>query len=39
MPQGPDMSLYRRFNYGDLARFSVLDTRQYRTDQPCGDGF
>ena len=21
-----------------LARFSVLDTRQYRTDQPCGDG-
>ncbi|CAN5534852.1 alkaline phosphatase D family protein [soil metagenome] len=39
MPQGPDMRLYRRFNYGDLAQFSVLDTRQYRTNQPCGDGF
>ena len=39
MPQGPDMRLYRRINYGDLAQFSVLDTRQYRTDQPCGDGF
>ena len=25
-------------DYGDLAQFSVLDTRQYRTDQPCGDG-
>ena len=24
--------------YGDLAEFAVLDTRQYRTDQPCGDG-
>ena len=39
MPQGPDMRLYRRISYGDLAQFSVLDTRQYRTDQPCGDGF
>jgi alkaline phosphatase D len=38
MPQGPDMRLYRRFVFGDLAKFSVLDTRQYRTDQPCGDG-
>ena len=38
LPQGPDMRLYRRFSYGDLAQFSVLDTRQYRTDQPCGDG-
>jgi alkaline phosphatase D len=23
---------------GGLAEFQVLDTRQYRTDQPCGDG-
>jgi alkaline phosphatase D len=38
LPQGPDMRLYRRFAYGDLAEFSILDTRQYRTDQPCGDG-
>jgi alkaline phosphatase D len=38
MPQGPDMLLYRRIRYGDLAEFNVLDTRQYRTDHPCGDG-
>jgi alkaline phosphatase D len=38
MPVGPDMTFYRRVDFGDLARFSVLDTRQYRTDQPCGDG-
>lgn len=39
MPQGPDQQLYRRVTFGDLAEFSVLDTRQYRTDQPCDDGF
>jgi len=38
IPRGPDMQLYRRFTFGDLAEFHVLDTRQYRTDQPCGDG-
>jgi alkaline phosphatase D len=38
LPQGPDMNLYRRLTYGTLAEFSVLDTRQYRTDHPCGDG-
>ena len=32
------MRLYRRLRFGDLAEFNVLDTRQYRTDQPCGDG-
>jgi len=37
-PTGPDLTLYRRFDYGRLATFHVLDTRQYRTDQPCGDG-
>ncbi|MHC5732105.1 MAG: alkaline phosphatase D family protein, partial [Nostoc sp.] len=35
---GPDMQLYRRLSFGNLATFHVLDTRQYRTDQPCGDG-
>jgi len=30
--------MYRRLPYGDLVEFAVLDTRQYRTDQPCGDG-
>ena len=37
LPKGADIQLYRRFTFGDLAQFSVLDTRQYRTDQPCGD--
>ena len=37
-PNGPDMQLYRRLAWGKLADFFVLDTRQYRTDQPCGDG-
>ena len=37
-PVGPDMQLYRRLSYGSLADFNVLDTRQYRSDQPCGDG-
>jgi len=38
-PQGSDLRLYRRLAYGDLATFNVLDTRQYRSDQPCGDEF
>ncbi|MDF2439407.1 MAG: alkaline phosphatase [Abditibacteriota bacterium] len=37
MPKGPDMMLYRRLSFGDLAQFNVLDTRQYRSDQACGD--
>lgn len=36
-PKGPDMKLYRKCSYGRLADFFVLDTRQYRTDQPNGD--
>ncbi|WP_040768092.1 alkaline phosphatase D family protein [Novipirellula maiorica] len=36
-PQGPNMKLYRGCQYGRLANFHVLDTRQYRTDQPNGD--
>ncbi len=38
LPSGPDMLLYRRLHYGGLAAFHVLDTRQYRTDQPLGGG-
>ena len=38
LPSGPDMLLYRRLVFGRLAEFNVLDTRQYRTDQPQGDG-
>lgn len=37
MPMGPDMKLYRKARFGQLADFLVLDTRQYRTDQPNGD--
>ncbi len=39
MPYGPDVLAYRRFPIGTLADISVLDTRQYRSKQPCGDGF
>jgi alkaline phosphatase D len=35
-PSGPDLRIERRLDYGLLARFHVLDTRQYRTDQTCG---
>jgi alkaline phosphatase D len=34
-PHGPAARLYRRFGFGDLAELNVLDTRQYRDDQPC----
>ncbi|MEM7371379.1 MAG: alkaline phosphatase D family protein [Bacteroidota bacterium] len=37
IPRGPDMKLYRNIQFGRLLEFNVLDTRQYRTDQPCGD--
>ena len=37
LPAGARMQLYRQFSCGDLASFFVLDTRQYRTDQPCDD--
>ncbi len=37
MPVGPNMRLYRSAKFGRLAEFQVLDTRQYRTDQPNGD--
>jgi alkaline phosphatase D len=36
-PRGPDMALYRGLPYGRLLDFAVLDTRQYRTAQPCGN--
>ena len=38
LPVGPDMTLYRKLDYGDLLSINVLDTRQYRSDQPAGDG-
>jgi alkaline phosphatase D len=38
LPRGPAIQAYRRLRYGQLAELNVLDTRQYRDDQPCGDG-
>ena len=38
IPHGAFSQMYRQFQYGDLAAFFVLDTRQYRSDQPCDDG-
>jgi len=38
MPKGPNMKLYRKVRFGRLANFYVLDTRQYRSDQPNDDG-
>ena len=38
VPAGPDMQLYRRVTYGNLAEFNVLDTRQFRSNQAAGDG-
>ncbi|MGP3928313.1 alkaline phosphatase D family protein [Streptomyces sp. 8N616] len=38
-PSGPDMQLYRRLQFGTLAQFDILDTRQYRSDQAYGDGW
>ncbi|HAY81035.1 MAG TPA: alkaline phosphatase [Planctomycetaceae bacterium] len=37
LPRGPHMQLYRRAPFGRLADLMVLDTRQYRSDQPNGD--
>ncbi|MBC8103356.1 MAG: alkaline phosphatase D family protein [Cytophagales bacterium] len=34
LPSGANMQLYRRLRFGNLAEFHMLDTRQYRTDQP-----
>ncbi len=36
VPAGPGMQLYRRLDWGRLASFHVLDTRQYRSRLTCG---
>ena len=38
IPYREHLRLYRRLSYGDLARFHVLDGRQYRDVPPCGWG-
>ncbi|MFJ5228356.1 alkaline phosphatase D family protein [Kitasatospora sp. NPDC088391] len=37
-PVGNSIQLYRRVRWGTLATFHMLDTRQFRDDQACGDG-
>lgn len=37
LPKGPDMTLYRQRQFGKLVNLHMLDTRQYRTGQPCND--
>jgi alkaline phosphatase D len=37
LPTPGSIQAYRSARWGDLAELSFLDTRQYRTDQPCGD--
>lgn len=39
LPRGGMVALNRELRYGDLMSMQLLDTRQYRDDQPCGDGF
>lgn len=39
IPRGPLITANRAFNYGNLVAMNLLDTRSFRTDQPCGDGF
>ncbi|WP_033073463.1 alkaline phosphatase D family protein [Sphingopyxis sp. MWB1] len=39
LPRGGMVALNREFRVGDLLAMQLLDTRQYRDDQPCGDGF
>jgi alkaline phosphatase D len=37
IPRGPRIQAYRRLPWGDLATVHLMDTRQYRYDQVCGD--
>ncbi|MGH3327854.1 MAG: alkaline phosphatase D family protein [Streptomycetales bacterium] len=32
-PAGPNMQIFRRLRYGDIAQFHLLDTRQFRDNQ------
>jgi alkaline phosphatase D len=36
IPENIQMSLFRKFTYGNLVEFNVLDTRQYRSGPACG---
>ena len=38
-PRGAEMQLYRQASWGDLLDLNFLDTRSYRSDQPCDDAW
>ena len=38
-PRGAEMQLYRHAAWGDLLDLNFLDTRSYRSDQPCDDNW
>jgi alkaline phosphatase D len=38
-PDAAAIQAYRSARFGNLAELNFLDTRQYRSDQPCDDGF
>ncbi|HEV7692482.1 MAG TPA: alkaline phosphatase D family protein [Hyphomonadaceae bacterium] len=37
LPVGTSIQIYRRGVYGDLMDLNLLDTRQFRSNQPCND--
>jgi alkaline phosphatase D len=37
-PVAENLPIYRAVDWGRTVRFHVLDTRQYRSDQACGEG-
>lgn len=39
LPRGGLITANRRFAYGALASINVLDTRSFRSDQPCNDAW
>lgn len=39
MPRGGQVALNREVRFGDLLSMQLLDTRSFRSDQPCNDGF
>ena len=38
IPRGDHVRLYRRIGFGNLAKFHIIDGRQYRDVPPCGWG-
>jgi alkaline phosphatase D len=37
LPRADGMNIHRAFRWGNLAELNLLDTRQYRSNQPCSD--